>query len=260
MRYVKNFLIDGFESLKTLSIGEYSFDSVSLGDCVISNCPLLSSMSFGNYAFEYYIYFVLQNVPSLQAISLHSYNFYSSNLFDIHRMVFNRKLSFLVLPELRQSLESLSIGNYDFRNAMQVNLDGFSELTSISIGEYAFDSKTGYLSIRNCSKLQTISFGKYSFQYFHVNMSMLNSLQFITFGQYAFRNTISLSLHDLPQLHSITFNQYAFQYTKTASLRNIGKIIGLVFNSYCFETVDSISITSNIIFIHSFIHSFIRSS
>ena len=151
---------------------------------------------------------------------------------------------------MKQSLKTLSIGSYDFRNAMQVNLDGFSELTSLSIGEYAFDSKVGYLSIWNCSKLQTIAFGKYSFQYYHVNISILNSLHSITFGQYAFYRTESLELFNLPLLNTLSFNQYAFQNTKTASLNNIGKIIGLVLSNNCLEKVEYLSITGTINCIH----------
>ena len=86
MIYVKNFLLNEFESLQSISIGASSFDIASLGDCIISNCPLLTSIFFDDYAFEDYNYFVLQNVPSLQSITLWYRNFYSSNLFDINRI------------------------------------------------------------------------------------------------------------------------------------------------------------------------------
>ena len=227
MRNVQYFLLDGFESLQSLSIGWHSFASVSTGDCIISNCPLLSSIHFGDYAFEDYHYFVLQNVPSLQSITMSQHNFHASNLFGIHRISFIRRWLFLDVPELKQSLKTLSIGSYSFRNVIEVNLDGFNELTSLSIGEYAFDSKVGYLSIWNCSKLHTIAFGRYAFQ-----------------------NADALTLHDLPQLQSITFNQFAFQNTKTASLNNIGKIIGLVLSNNCLEKVEYLSITGTINCIH----------
>ena len=87
MKYVKNFLLNEFESLQSISIGYYSFYSTSLGDCVISNCPLLTSIYFGSGAFNKYYYFVLQNVPSLQSITLDSSNFLASDLFDINRII-----------------------------------------------------------------------------------------------------------------------------------------------------------------------------
>ena len=86
MRYVKNFLLNGFESLQSISIDYYSFNIASLGDCIISNCPFLTSIYFDDEVFYSYKYFVLQNVPSLQSITLVSHNFYSSNLFDINRI------------------------------------------------------------------------------------------------------------------------------------------------------------------------------
>ena len=86
MIYVKNFLINGLESLQTLSIDYRSFYSVSSGSCSISNCPLLSSIYLGGDVFEKYKYFVLQNVPSLQSITMSYDNFVSSTVFDINRI------------------------------------------------------------------------------------------------------------------------------------------------------------------------------
>ena len=91
MRYVKNFLLNEFESLQSISIGASSFYSASLGDCIISNCPLLTSIYFGSGAFNQYYYFVLQNVPSLQSITMSQHNFHASNLFGIHRISFIRR-------------------------------------------------------------------------------------------------------------------------------------------------------------------------
>ena len=127
------------------------------------------------------------------------------------------------MPELKQSLRTLSIGTNDFRNAQQVNIDGFRELTSISFGDNSFDSNIGYLSIWNCSKLQSISFGRYVFQFAE-----------------------SLSIYDLPQLNSVAFNQNSFQYTKTANLYNLDSISGLYFDNNCFQNVDHFSIKSQL--------------
>ena len=105
---------------------------------------------------------------------------------------------------------------------MQFTLDGFSELTSVYIGRSAFESKPSYISIWNCSKLQSIYF-----------------------DQHAFQQSNSLDIHDLPQLNSITFRQYSFRFTQSARLNNLGTLTGLVFENYCFESVEHFTIKCN---------------
>ena len=105
---------------------------------------------------------------------------------------------------------------------MQFTLDGFSELTSVYIGNAAFESKPSYISIWNCSKLQSIYF-----------------------DQHAFQKSNSLDIHDLPQLNSITFRQYSFRFTQSARLNNLGTLTGLVFENYCFESVEHFTIKCN---------------
>ena len=87
MRNIRNFTIDGFESLQTLSVGENSFwlnsGARNDGECIISNCPELRSITFGRAAFGEYEIFRLQNLPYLQSVTLNGANFKYSSVFDI---------------------------------------------------------------------------------------------------------------------------------------------------------------------------------
>ena len=91
-RYTKSFVIDGFESLQSIIIGNECFYDSSKNEntysCTISNCPLLSSIAFGSYAFCSYSVFDLQNVPNLKSITMNDYNFAASSLFQIDRTIY----------------------------------------------------------------------------------------------------------------------------------------------------------------------------
>ena len=88
-RYTKSFVIDGFESLQSIIIGNECFYDSSKNEntysCTISNCPLLSSIAFGSHAFHRYSVFNLLNVPNLQSITMNGYNFAASSLLQINR-------------------------------------------------------------------------------------------------------------------------------------------------------------------------------
>lgn len=91
-RYTKSFVIDGFESLQSITIGSECFYDSSKNEktysCTISNCPLLSSIAFGSYAFYYYSVFDLQNVPNLKSITMNDYNFKESSILQINRTIY----------------------------------------------------------------------------------------------------------------------------------------------------------------------------
>ena len=87
MRNVRNFTINGFESLETLSVGSSSFwlnsGARNDGECIISNCPELISITFDESAFREYEIFRLQNLTNLQSVTLNGANFKYSSIFDI---------------------------------------------------------------------------------------------------------------------------------------------------------------------------------
>lgn len=87
MKNVRNFTIDGLESLQTLSVGVNSFllNNVQRndGEVRISNCPLLQSIIFESSSFEDYNVFRVNNVPSLDTIDMKGDNFRYTYSFDI---------------------------------------------------------------------------------------------------------------------------------------------------------------------------------
>ena len=91
-QHVSEFVIDGFDELKSLKIGENSFTRSinSYGDDPsrsfgISNCFELESIEIGSYSFsDYGGKFELKNLPKLNSINIgqigsYSYNFYYSS-------------------------------------------------------------------------------------------------------------------------------------------------------------------------------------
>ena len=87
MLNMRNFTINGFPSLQTLYVGAYSFwlssGQRNDGECIISNCPELRSIAFGEAAFREFEIFRLQNLPYLQSVTLNGANFKYSSIFDI---------------------------------------------------------------------------------------------------------------------------------------------------------------------------------
>ena len=71
--YVREFVIDGLESLESVKIGERCFrieewnERVD-GVCRITNCPNLTQLEIGNWSFEDFKSFELSNLNSLQSI------------------------------------------------------------------------------------------------------------------------------------------------------------------------------------------------
>ena len=99
---VSTFMIEGFQSLTTLSIGSNSFTQKKndYGNDIdksksfhILNCAKLESIEIGEYSFsDYGGDFELNNLPELQSLiigsnSTDSYNFYSSSSFEIESII-----------------------------------------------------------------------------------------------------------------------------------------------------------------------------
>ena len=71
-KYVREFVIDGLESLESVIIGEDCFrigrEERDDGICRIANCPNLRQLEIGDESFRYFKSFELSNVKSLQSI------------------------------------------------------------------------------------------------------------------------------------------------------------------------------------------------
>ena len=88
MRNVRNFTIDGFESLQTLSVGENSFllnsGARNDGECIISNCPALQEINFKQNALAEFNILRLRNLESLHTVILNLYNFRYGITFEMN--------------------------------------------------------------------------------------------------------------------------------------------------------------------------------
>ena len=71
-KYVREFVIDGLESLESVEIGDYCFtiDNIERDDgiCRITNCPNLTQLEIGDLSFRDFKSFELSNLNSLQSI------------------------------------------------------------------------------------------------------------------------------------------------------------------------------------------------
>ena len=72
-QYVREFVIDGLESLESVKIGEKCFridnEERDDGICRITNCPNLRQLEIGDYSFQDFKSFELSNLNSLQSIN-----------------------------------------------------------------------------------------------------------------------------------------------------------------------------------------------
>ena len=69
--HVREFVIDGLESLESVTIGKKCFridDERDDGICRITNCPNLSQLEIGNWSFQDFKSFELSNLNSIQSI------------------------------------------------------------------------------------------------------------------------------------------------------------------------------------------------
>ena len=78
-KYVREFVIDGLESLESVKIGKECF---RIGDkerddgvCQITNCPNLCQLEISDYSFYYFKSFELSNINSIQSIKFGDYCF-----------------------------------------------------------------------------------------------------------------------------------------------------------------------------------------
>ena len=78
-KHVREFVVDGLESLKSVKIGEECFriDDKERDDgiCRITNCPNLRQLEIGDYCFKDFQSFELSNLNSIQSIKFGEYCF-----------------------------------------------------------------------------------------------------------------------------------------------------------------------------------------
>ena len=90
-RKVRVFELDGLGELESVVIGEYSFrisdDERTDGSYRIVNCPKLKSIQIGQYSFNDYHSFELNNLPSLQSIDMGYGCFYYAPLFSLTGLI-----------------------------------------------------------------------------------------------------------------------------------------------------------------------------
>ena len=118
------------------------------------------------------------DLPKLTTLSIGSNSFGNSTLFHLSNL---------------NSFQSLNIGNNKFNQVSTFLIEGLSSLTTISIGSNSFTSmKNGFgndinksFHILNCTKLESIEIGEYSFSDYggQFELSNLPQLQSIQIGQ-----------------------------------------------------------------------------
>ena len=90
-RKVRVFHLDGLNELESMVIGEYSFrisdKERSDGDYRIVNCPKLKSIQIGQYSFNDYHSFELNNLHSLQSIVIGHGCFYWAPSFSLTGLI-----------------------------------------------------------------------------------------------------------------------------------------------------------------------------
>ena len=84
---VRLFELDGVNELESIVIGKYNFrisgNEQTDGVCRIVNCFKLKSIQIGDYSFNDYHSFELNNLPSLQSIDMGGYCFYYAPSFSL---------------------------------------------------------------------------------------------------------------------------------------------------------------------------------
>ena len=78
-QHVREFVIDGLESLESVKIGKECFRIYDDGICRITNCPNLRQLEIGDESFQYFKSFELSNVNSLQSIKFGYRCFYDAD-------------------------------------------------------------------------------------------------------------------------------------------------------------------------------------
>ena len=130
------------------------------------------------------------DLPKLTTLSIGNESFGNSSIFHLSNL---------------NSFQSLNIGNNKFNEVSTFLIEGLSSLTTLSIGSNSFTSmKNGFgndinksFQILNCTKLESIEIGEYSFSDYggQFELSNLPQLQSIQIGQ---SNSSSYNFYSTP--------------------------------------------------------------
>ena len=130
------------------------------------------------------------DLPKLTTFSIGNESFGNSTIFHLSNL---------------NSFQSLNIGNGCFGYSSLFEIDGLQSLNMLSIGSNSFTSmKNGFgndinksFHILNCTKLESIEIGEYSFSDFagEFELSNLPQLQSIQIGQL---NSDSYNFYSMP--------------------------------------------------------------
>ena len=130
------------------------------------------------------------DLPKLTTLSIGSYSFGNSSIFHLSNL---------------NSFQSLNIGNGCFAYSSLFEINGLQSLSMLSIGSNSFTSmKNGFgndinksFHILNCTKLESIEIGEYSFSDYggQFELSNLPQLQSIQIGQ---SNSSSYNFYSMP--------------------------------------------------------------
>ena len=130
------------------------------------------------------------DLPKLTTLSIGLNSFGNSSTFHLSNL---------------NSFQSLNIGNNKFNEVSTFLIEGLSSLISLSIGSNSFTSmKNGFgndinksFHILNCTKLESIEIGEYSFSDYagEFELSNLPQLQSIQIGQ---SNSNSYNFYSTP--------------------------------------------------------------
>lgn len=86
---IRQLEVVGLRALESMVVGNGSFTSCKEGHelrggiCRVSNCPRLSRITMGDYAFGDYSSLELQSLPSLQSLQIGDGSFYNAPLFSL---------------------------------------------------------------------------------------------------------------------------------------------------------------------------------
>ena len=141
------------------------------------------------------------DLPKLNTLSIGNDSFGNSSIFHLSNL---------------NSFQSLNIGNNKFNEVSTFLIEGLPSLTSLSIGSNSFTQHpNGFgndvnksFHILNCTKLESISIGEYSFSDFggQFELSNLPQLQSIQIGQlnsssYNFYSSSSFEIEGIELIH-----------------------------------------------------------
>ena len=151
------FMLKNLPSLTEVTIGRYAFCAEGYNNCTctFSDLPKLKDLSISSFAFHYYCFIRMINLPSLQSLVFGKSTFCCKQ----------QNLAFQVKP--LPALQTLIFRSRSFSYNHSLYLDGFPELKEVVFEANTFTEKNGKNEcvIQNCPNLLSIQFTGNSFAY-----------------------------------------------------------------------------------------------